>query len=363
MRFDVTQVLDAIERHLTTEVALAQAVVDLGQVAWFDALDGGRSVNLLRTGMLVDALSRHLAEDAVMLYAVAGRDLLTDADLTSKERMVLGRWAGDGIIEVVPVIGDRVVEVADLTSWPVISVDGYHGLAGRYPWLRDQPDRVLQFLPSEGGPRIQGGQPLSPPPGSGAGVLGRVWRCQRRECPSFGERRVANQPVPRLRAGVPSCPRHDEPLINAGPKPPSVTMAVMVDGAVRERFVVRMGRVVTVGRSPDDPNGIMIGGYLTGDAAAMISRNHVRLDLRDDGLLVSDVSTNGTIVRSRTSPYSQADVVQLSQGPAYLLKPWDSIELHDGVILTRADRALTRSAGSAGSVMGDAPTMFMPPSA
>ena len=151
MRFDVTQVLDAIERHLTTEVALAQAVVDLGQVAWFDALDGGRSVNLLRTGMLVDALSRHLGEDAVMLYAVAGRDLLTDADLTSKERMVLGRWAGDGIIEVVPVMGDRVVEVADLTSWPVISVDGYHGLAGRYPWLRDQPDRVLQFLPSEGG--------------------------------------------------------------------------------------------------------------------------------------------------------------------------------------------------------------------
>ena len=60
--------LDAIERHLTTEVALAQAVVDLGQMAWFDALDGGRSVNLLRTGMLVDALSRHLGEDAVMVY-------------------------------------------------------------------------------------------------------------------------------------------------------------------------------------------------------------------------------------------------------------------------------------------------------
>ena len=33
MRFEVTQVLDAIERHLTTDSALAQAVVDLGQVA------------------------------------------------------------------------------------------------------------------------------------------------------------------------------------------------------------------------------------------------------------------------------------------------------------------------------------------
>jgi len=84
MRFDVTQVLDAIERHLTTEAALAQAVVDLGQVAWFDALDGGRAVNLLRIGQTLDALSRHLGEDGIMLYAVAGRDLLTDADLTSR---------------------------------------------------------------------------------------------------------------------------------------------------------------------------------------------------------------------------------------------------------------------------------------
>ena len=108
MRFDVTQVLDAIENHLTTEVALAQVVVDLGQVAWFDALDGGRPVNLLRVGLLVDALGAHLGEDAVMVYPVAGRDLLTDADLTSKERMVLGRWASDGQIEVVPQVGDRV---------------------------------------------------------------------------------------------------------------------------------------------------------------------------------------------------------------------------------------------------------------
>jgi hypothetical protein len=359
MRFDVTQVLDAIERHLTTEAALAQAVVDLGQVAWFDALDGGRPVNLLRMGLTVDALSRHLGEDAVMVYAVAGRDLLTDADLTSKERMVLGRWSGDGIIEVVPAVTDRVVEVADVTGWPVVTLDGYPGLEGRYPWLLGQPDRVLRLVPGDGGARIVGGQPA--PPGPPAGLLGRVWRCQRRDCPSFGERRVATQAVPRLRSGVPVCPRHDEPLVNVGSKPPYVTMALVVDGAVRERFVVRAGRTVTVGRSPDDPSGIMIGGYLTGDAAAMISRNHVRLDLRDDGLSVSDVSTNGTIVRSRTSPYSSADPVHLNQGPAYPLKPWDTIELHEGVVLTRADRSLTRSVGGPGSVMGDAPTITMPP--
>jgi hypothetical protein len=360
MRFEVTQVLDAIERHLTTEVALAQAVVDLGQVAWFDALDGGRPVNLLRTGLFIDALAHHLGEGAVMVYAVAGRDLLTDADLTSKERMVLGRWAGDGLIEVVSSVGDRVVEVADITGWPVVTLDGYRGLEGRYPWLQGQPDRVLQLVPGDGGARILGGQPAAPQTG-GSGLLSRVWRCPRRDCPTFGERRANTQSVPRMRAGVPVCPRHDEPLLNAGPKPPSVTMALIVDGTIRERFVVRMGRTVTVGRSPDDPAGVVIGAHLTGDAAAMISRNHVHLDLRDEGLLVTDVSTNGTVVRSRSSPYSGSDRVELTGGAPYPLKPWDSIDLHEGVTITRADRGVTRSAGGSGSVMGDAPTIYMPP--
>src|SRR5215467_4443409 len=126
MRFDVTQVMDAIERHLTTEAALAQAVVDIGHVAWFHALDGGRAVSLVRAGLMIDALSRHLGEDAIMIYPVAGRDLLTDADLTSKERMVLGRWSGDGLIEVVQHVADRVPEVGDITGLPVINRDGYH---------------------------------------------------------------------------------------------------------------------------------------------------------------------------------------------------------------------------------------------
>jgi hypothetical protein len=362
MRFEVTQVLDAIERHLTTEPALAQAVVDIGQVAWFDALDGGRPVNLLRVGMLVDGLTRHLGEDAVMIYPIAGRELLTDADLTSKERMVLGRWAGDGLIEVVQIMADRVAEVADLTGLPVITRDGYPGLEARYPWLRTQPDRVLRVLPGEGGVYIDGGQPVpAQPDGPGATLLSRAWRCPRRDCPTFGERRAMTQSVPRMRSGVPVCPRHDEPLINAGPRPPAVAMALLVDGTVRERFVVRVGRPVTVGRSPDDPDGLMMGSHLAGEAAQMISRNHVRVELRDDVLLAIDLSTNGTVVRSRSGAYMPAEEVRLNAHSPYPLQPWDTIELYRGVEIARADRSLTRSAGGSGSVMGDAPTMAMPP--
>ncbi|HEX6870511.1 MAG TPA: FHA domain-containing protein, partial [Micromonosporaceae bacterium] len=361
MRFEVTHVLDEIERHLTTESALAQAVVDIGQVAWFDGLDGGRPVNLLRVGLMVDALARLLGEDGIMVYPVAGRDLLTDADLTSKERMVLGRWSGDGVIEVVNTVADRVLEVADITGLPVVTIDGYPGLEGRYPWLRG-PDRVLRLVPGEGGAKLLGAPPPPAQPGGpGATLLSRIWRCVRRDCPTFGDRRAFTQAVPRMRAGVPVCPRHDEPLHNGGPRPPAMTLALVVDGAVRERFVLRAGRPLDVGRSPDDPNGIVIGAYLSGEAVQMISRTHVRLELRDDAALVTDVSTNGTVVRSRTAPHAPSELVQLVPGAPYPLKPWDTVELYPGVILSRADRMLTRSVGGPGSVMGDAPTIAIRP--
>jgi hypothetical protein len=189
-----------------------------------------------------------------------------------------------------------------------------------------------------------------------------VWRCARRDCATFGERRLSTQAVPRMKAGIPVCPRHDEPLTNVGPKPPSMTMVLMVDSAVRDRFVVRSGRPVILGRSPDDPDGIMIGQHLPMEIAPMVSRNHVRLELRDDTLMISDVSTNGTVVRSRTSPFASADEVLLTGGPAYPLKQWDTIELHDRVVLARAGQATNRTVGGgAGTVMGDAPTITMRP--
>lgn len=176
MRFEVSNALDAIERHLTTEVALAQAVVDLGEIAWFDALDNGRSVNLLRVGLALDALSRHLGEDGVVVYPIASRDLLTDADLTSKERMVLGRWATDGVIEVVNTLADRVPEVADITGLPLVARGAYQGLEGRYPWLRTAPDRLLRLVAADGGAQLHGAPPGPPQPGPGAILLTRVWR-------------------------------------------------------------------------------------------------------------------------------------------------------------------------------------------
>jgi len=63
VRFEVSKVLDAIEARLTTDPALARAVVDLSEVARYADLDGGRPASMLRLGLVIDALSRHVAEE------------------------------------------------------------------------------------------------------------------------------------------------------------------------------------------------------------------------------------------------------------------------------------------------------------
>jgi hypothetical protein len=107
----------------------------------------------------------------------------------------------------------------------------------------------------------------------------------------------------------------------------------------------------------------MLGDFVTGDAAAMISRNHAVVELREETVLVTDVSTNGTLVRTRNGPYTTTGEIPLTNGSPYALQPWDTVVLQDGVELCRADRGLpSRSPGGHGSVMGDAPTIaFRPP--
>src|SRR5439155_19295662 len=140
VRFEVSRVLDTIEQHLTTDPLLAQAVVDIAAVARHVDLDGGRPISLIRIGMVVDALGRYLHDGGVYLYPVAPRKLLSDPELTSKERMVLGRWTDQGLIEATAHdIVERVPEVAELTGLPIVSVDPHADLAQRYEFLRGAP--------------------------------------------------------------------------------------------------------------------------------------------------------------------------------------------------------------------------------
>ncbi|HEY8452360.1 MAG TPA: FHA domain-containing protein [Natronosporangium sp.] len=422
MRFQTSAVMDAIERRLTTDVVAAQAVVDIGAVARCVELDGGRPVNLVRIGMVLDALSRYLVDEGAMLYGVAERALLSDQALTSKERMVLGRWLDDGVIEVTSEVADRPAEIADLTGIPLIVLRPDPAVAKRYPWLTDGSGRALRLVPRGGvaslrplladedvdsgdaaGPggatrvvasakvptsgsgdgesvelplpaEVLTGRPAArmsrvrvsgsrfhrgEPAGGAAGRLVTMsWRCDGYDCPAFGERRQVGQPVPRLRDdGVPVCPRHGEPVSEVGPRPKAYPVSIVVDDLPRRRIVVREGEPVEVGRAEEDPRVVSVAPWLHEAAASWISPVHVRLEVRDGDLVVTDLSENGTVVWQRTAPDDRGATRNLRRA-AHRLGEWDTVELYTGIELARGDRRLVTVLGrdEPGSVLVDAPT-------
>ncbi|MBY8873454.1 FHA domain-containing protein [Micromonospora sp. PLK6-60] len=377
MRFEISKVLDAIEGRVCTDPALARAVVDLAEVIRWQDLDGGRPASLLRLGMVLDALARQMEEDSVPVYAIVHRALLSDADLTSNERMVVRRWADDGLVEVLDQPGDRVLEVADLLGLPVLTRVRFDGLTGRLPWL-GQAGRLLAPVPGAGGPvfiaHVGGGQAPSTGPRSAAGqqLLTRQWRCPEPGCALFGagggggafadlarvERSPAGQPPPTLRGGAPACPRHGVRLSDGGPRPRTEVLAVRIGGLVRRRFVVTEDQPVVVGRAPEQAGGIVLGQWLNDEARRWISRGHVRFELRVGEVVVTDTSTNGSGIRPGGS-LAEADRVALAPRQSRVLGEGDFVELYPGVQIGRAEELPSAAKFTPASVMAEAPTMAM----
>ena len=377
MRFEVSKVLDAIEARLTTDPALARAVVDLSEIARYADLDGGRPASMLRLGLVIDALGRHVSEENVPVYPIAPRGLLSDADLTSNERMVIRRWADDGKVEVVPQLDDRVFEVAELLGLPILTRVRGEAFRDRRPWV-DEPGRLLAAVAGDGGSpvlmaRVGRGEPPKPAERSPMGerLLARVWSCPESNCTSFGSggdpdspfadmRTITSpvaQPPPALRAGVPTCPRHGAKLKDAGPRPAVEVLSVRVDGVIRQRFVVAADAPVVVGRAPEG-GGIMLGQWLTDDARKWISRGHVMFALRGGELTAQDVSTNGTGIRLNGSAEDDARIT-LNRNETRMLAPADVVELYAGVNVGRSKIWATGGVVQPHSVMAEAPTMAM----
>jgi hypothetical protein len=342
VRFEVSQALDAIEERLATDPLRTGGVLDVSEAMRLSDLTVGRPATLLRLGLLVDALTRLLGDGEVALYAVAERGLLSDTELPSNERMVLRRWSDDGLVEILPAGApalSRAVEISALTGQPVITrvpVNGY----------------ALRPLPESGGAAlVQTGSAAAPVPHP---ALQRAWRCPRMGCASFGAGRLpAAQPPPLLATGAPTCPRHDEPLTDLGPRPPAVAMVVRVDGLVRQRFVASATAPVIVGRAPEDHNGLNVADLLDERAAGWISRRHLTVEMRADGPYVTDTSTNGTVLVP-----SSGERVRLVSGQPYRLGEQDAVELSDGIQIARAGAlSAAKAAGAPGSVMADAPTV------
>lgn len=374
MRFEISKVLDAIEGRVCTDPQLVRAVVDLAEVVRFVDLDGGRPATLLRLGLVIDALTRQIEEDGVPVYAVVHRGLLSDADLTSNERMVLRRWADDGLVEVAAHPAERVFEVADVLGLPVLSRHHPDALRERHPWVAT-PGRLLAPVAGPAGPSLvtRGGGETRPQSVGispvGAKLLSRLWQCPERGCTHFGgggegafadlarvDHKPSGQPPPSLRSGAPTCPRHERRLADGGPRPRSEVLSVRVDGAIRQRFVVGVDRPVMVGRAPEQNGGVMLGQWLGDEARRWVSRSHVRFELRGSELVAFDVSTNGSGVRPGGS-MDEADRIPLVGRQSRVLAPKDILELYPGVQVGRSRIWASGGAASPMSVMANAPTM------
>jgi hypothetical protein len=357
VRFEVTRVLDSIERRLSTDPAAARAIVDLASIVRLTELDGGRPVSLLRLGLVIDALSTHLNDRAARIYLVVDRALISDLELTSNEKMTLRRWSDDGLIEALPEVDDRVLELAALTGLPVVGRDDYARFGQRHPWIAGAPDMFLAPVAGPSGPQLVSRQPAPGQPPTRpqadqatAAILGRYWRCPESGCAGFNLT-GANQPPPRIRGGRPVCPRHDQPLTDAGPRQASVPMLILVGGAERGRFTVTGERPVLIGRNPDDPQGVRLGEWLDDEAVQWVSRTHAQLELQGTALVLTDTSTNGTVVQAAGGR------LRLSRGERRQLDGNDVIELHRGVELCRADRRPAQSQDDEVPIMAEAPTI------
>nr|BFE68135.1 hypothetical protein GCM10020092_014360 [Actinoplanes digitatis] len=308
------------------------------------------------------------------VYAVVPRGLLSDADLTSNERMVVRRWADDGVVEVVPQLDDRVFEVAELLGLPVLTRNRAEQFRDRRPWV-EEPGRLLAAVTGAAGPvlvaRVGRGEipAVGEPSPMGKKLLARVWSCPESNCNAFDSggdpdspfadmRKVTApvaQPPPSLRSGAPTCPRHNARLRDSGPRPTVEVLSVRIDGVVRKRFVVSEDKPVVVGRAPEG-GGIMLGQWLTEDARKWISRGHVRLSLRGGELTAQDVSTNGTGIRPGGSQDDDQRIT-LNRDESRTLAANDVVELYAGVNVGRAKLWSTGGVTQPSSVMAEAPTM------
>ena len=115
-------------------------------------------------------------------------------------------------------------------------------------------------------------------------------------------------------------------------------MAVRVDGLVRHRFAVAAGGSVMIGRAPEGSDVVAVGPYLDEAGIRWVSRSHARLELRDDGLRITDTSTNGTTLVRRTGPTEPPVTEKLTNGQHKQLGEWDVVVLYEGVEIGRADR-------------------------
>ncbi|MEV4926594.1 FHA domain-containing protein [Streptomyces roseoverticillatus] len=352
-----------MEHNLPGAADQAGFLIDLSNVVRDRSLGGPGARSLHRFRLVVKALTRLTGDPGVQVYPVADRSLLGAArEFTDRaEVAVLRRWIGEGLVEQVGDADQRLLELMELTSAAhtrTVTGDRFTAHRREYPWIQGNTDRFLKpvagpsgtvrLVPLDMGVCTEGeisradelaafkkqgllkqsDQPLTR-------VVNRFWRCPEPRCTAYDPRggRVL---LPRMSKGVPTCEMHCVPLTDAGSRPAMAQLKVMVDGKCKGRYTVEDGSRTGIGRQPAD--GIALYGLLPPAVAARISREHVVVSAEGGILLVRDVSTYGTQMRTAERHGRPGSWRRLSPGQDRRFGPGDEVELTPGVMLTRSAR-------------------------
>lgn len=355
----------AVEDHLTTKARVADFAVDMSNVIKEQRLCGERKADLRRFIRLIDGLIAYTKDRSVQVYGVADGSLLSNPWLNRGERERLERWSRRGLIEVLDVADDRILELADGTGVSVVCLDNYKDYYRSYPWIPGNRDRFFQPVPAPGG-RVAVLPKVMPVPeeseisrkeeegillrrglydrrnrsGVRHDLLTRLWRCPVDDCPMFGPQRAAEQPLPDNRSGAVRCPTHRRPLADLGPNPRRVQVKVRIGGDIGTRFVVAAGQEIAVGRAPGDA-GFALLPWLQEIDDPGISRRHVILRWDGKVLRVVDTSRNGTSIRRRAKSArktKETTLIPLTSGRPFTMRRGDVIVLGEGVELLVSGR-------------------------
>ncbi|MFF7688973.1 FHA domain-containing protein [Streptomyces syringium] len=361
-----------MEQNLPGAADLADYLVDLSNVVRDRSLGrpGARSLDRFR--LVVRALVQLTGDPDVPVYPVADQSLLGGArEFTDPGDVVLlRRWIEEGLVEEVGDADRRILELMEMTSAThtrAVTGDLLTGHRRDFPWIQGNTDRFLKpvvstpgsvrLLPLDMGIRTEAEisrsdelaafkkqgllkssqQPLSV-------VINRFWQCPERRC-SLYDPRSGRVLFPRMRGGVPTCEVHGRALADAGPRPAMAQLKAMVGGSCAGRYTVEEGSRTGVGRNP--AGGIALYDVLTPDVAARVSREHVVVSTTDGILLVRDVSTYGTRMRTAGRHGRMGPWKRLPPHEDRRFAPGDEVELAPGVVLTRSGRRFPAELASA----------------
>ncbi len=356
-----------MERNLATSPDHVDYLVDLSNVVREKSIGGPGLRSLHRLQLVVQALVKLTGDPDVRLYLIADTSLLGGhrefTDPADVRR--LRRWVAEDLVEEVDDADERVLEIAGMTRIPVITSDYYVNHRVEHAWIQGNtaqflrptpgPGDTVTLVPMDMGVRNQAEISrreeldalkkqglLGPNRTPLIEVLTRAWRCPESRCSLYDIRSGGRVLPPRMRRGVPTCQQHGTPLLDDGPRPGAAQLKAVINGTCVARYTLDEGSETRVGRHPDPgvpESGISLYSLLDPVAAGRVSREHVVVSVRKGGaVLVRDVSSYGTRMRTVSRRGRLGDWEQLPSQVDRRFHPGDEVELAPGVILTRSGR-------------------------